>query len=405
VEGGLSGFGCRGLFRLMFCSRSVLARLVCMSFALVYFILFLFSWGVFFFFFFFFFFFLSLGGVVLPFVWSFLFPRLCVVTLVFTFLRSTLDLFPPRCYGVALGFLVYIHASYHRGGFPQDVPRLFRMAAFNIEACVFHINREFVSGRFSLACSDGFLAYSIRDYHLGRVVHDALPPPLDRCPEFPEVYFNRLGEPYLWGAPDVVNNTVFQIVPDGANPYVVRFGTGDYREWDPPEVTFEFVKAWLDLGKDVVVHPYRAGIGAAGESRGFSRFVVGGGLSLFVVREVGKVPEGARLGGECVGGMVVVYGVEFSGPVVRKACYHLIPADYLVDPDLPGLPSGLSREELLYRLAPPPVFGRGEVVWGSSDLFHSRVHVEVSLEEWDEGANTFPGVTLRGDSYRALQGL
>ncbi|KAF9780848.1 hypothetical protein BJ322DRAFT_1023561 [Thelephora terrestris] len=242
------------------------------------------------------------------------------------------------------------------------------MAAFNIEACVFHINH-------------GFLAYSIRDYHLGRVVHDALPPPLDRCPEFPEVYFNRLGEPYLWGAPDVVNNTVFQIVPDGANPRGWILG----RTW------------WCTLIALVSGRRVKVAVSPA--------LLWGGGLSLFVVREVGKVPEGARLGGECVGGMVVVYGVEFSGPVVRKACYHLIPADYLVDPDLPGLPSGLSREELLYRLAPPPVFGRGEVVWGSSDLFHSRVHVEVSLEEWDEGANTFPGVTLRGDSYRALQGL
>ncbi|KAF9789374.1 hypothetical protein BJ322DRAFT_1018046 [Thelephora terrestris] len=266
------------------------------------------------------------------------------------------------------------------------------MASPGIKCSTFHITRR-------------ALAYSIRHYRMGLVTHEDLPPPLDHFPEFPEVYFKTGGEPLLVGDCNVINSTVFQIVLDNTNLYIMRFGQWGYRNWDAPDVAFGLVNAWLGAGKDVVIHTRRRGVRAAGESRGMACFVVGCGVSLFAAWEVGLMPNTATLMGKSLGGMVAVYGVEFGGGVQRPATYHLLPAKYLVNPFLPGLPPGLTQGELLYRLAPPLLFCKGSVVGGTLDLYHSIVVVDVSSLELDEDALSFHRVTMRGSSYRVLRSL
>lgn len=85
--------------------------------------------------------------------------------------------------------------------------------------------------------------------------------------------------------------------------------------------------------------------------------------------------------------------------------FHVIPMEYLVDPDLPGLPSGLSRYDLMYRLPPPPVFKRGRGTLDFPDFVHAIVEVAASVEELDEGSHAAFGDLLRGRSYSLYRGL
>jgi len=135
-----------------------------------------------------------------------------------------------------------------------------------------------------------------------------------------------------------------------------------------------------------------------------ARFVCGGGMSLFVVREVGVVPVGACLGGVPLDRMVVVFGV-LLGSVDSPAAYHLVPSEYLVDPALPGLLPDLSFAQVQRSLPSPPEFSEGGLVGGCSGLSYAMVGFEVSLEEWDEGSVALFGLVLRGASYRLLRGL
>lgn len=233
---------------------------------------------------------------------------------------------------------------------------------------------------------------------------EELPPPLDRSPLFPPVYFTTGGEAILAETPGV-GSMVVQVVPHPDSPYSQQFGVGGYRGWNTPEETLERVEEWAESGGDVVVHPFRDGVRAAGESRGFACFVIGAGFSLFVVREVGLLPDGARLGEEDLTGMIATLGVAFPGPEGRFLEYHLIPAEYLIDPYLPGMPSGLSREGLMYHLPPPPFFCRGAPVVGIPGLYHSLVGFRVSEHEVDEGSRSFLGWTVRGGSYQDLRGV
>lgn len=211
-------------------------------------------------------------------------------------------------------------------------------------------------GRFSSQHSGWALAYNIRDFQQGSFTDVDLPPPLDRSPQFPPVYFTPQGEPILVNPPLDNRPTVIQVVPHPNSPYSRQFGAGGYRGWNTLGETLDLVEAWASSGSDVVIHPRCEGVWAMGESRGFARFVIGMGLSLFVVREVGLLPDGARLGGESLTGMITTLGVTFPGPEDQYLEYHLIPAEYLIDPYLSGMPSGLTQEGLIYHLPPPPGF-------------------------------------------------
>jgi len=72
-----------------------------------------------------------------------------------------------------------------------------------------------------------------------------LPPPYDRYPFFPIIFFGEGGEPHLgWQANSALDSgtlkgvddlTVCQIVPSSGNPYVQWFGGKGYRRWDSPD--------------------------------------------------------------------------------------------------------------------------------------------------------------------------
>ena len=301
--------------------------------------------------------------------------------------------------------LLVIRASLPGCNGLQSCSVLCSMATPSRPRSIFHRNREFLSGPVFFRRLDWALAYSIRDYWQGLLIDEDLPPPLDRNPLFPPVCFTSGGEPVLVGPSLGVGNMVVHIVPHPDSPYSRRFGVGGYRGWNTPEETLELVEAWAGSGRDVVVHPRRPGVQVTGESRGFARFVIGAGISLFVVREVGFLPDGARLGGEVLTGMIATLGVAVPGSGDRFLEYHLVPAEYLIDPYLPGMPPDLSREDLIYHLPPPPIFCRGRPVAGVPGLYHSLVGFGVSEREADEGSRTFSGQTLRGGSYRMLRGM
>ena len=260
-------------------------------------------------------------------------------------------------------------------------------------------------GWFSSRHSGRALAYNIRDFQQGSFTDVDLPPPLDRSPQFPPVYFTPQGEPVLVDPPLDNRPTVIQVVPHPNSPYSRQFGAGGYRGWNTPGETLDLIEAWASSGSDVVIHPRCEGVRAMGESRGFARFVIRMGLSLFVVREVGLLPDGARLGGESLTGMIATLGVTFPGPEDQYLEYHLIPVEYLIDPYLSGMPSGLTQEGLIYHLPPPPVFCRGRPVVGVPDLYHSLVWVSVSECEVEEGSCSLSGWTVRGSSYQVLRGM
>jgi hypothetical protein len=210
----------------------------------------------------------------------------------------------------------------------------------------------------------------------------------------------------LVGSPHVLDTVVCQVVPSPKNPYVLRFGEGAYRDWVSPNAALVIIKTWRQLRWEVVIHPHRSGVRSVGESRGLARFVLGGGVSVFVAREVGALPDGAEFNGLSLGGMIVTFGIELPNPGARPATYHVFPAEYLADPELPGLAPGLSRSQLLYQLPHPPVFHQSSTfVDGSPGLFHSFVVVSASSQEWDEGAVSLFSQLMRGPSYRRLRGL
>jgi hypothetical protein len=250
-----------------------------------------------------------------------------------------------------------------------------------------------------------------------------LPPPFDRDPKFPAVYFTLSGEPVLGQPTGSSDTTIYQIVPSDSNPYSRRYGgvnpttqtsgevldrrlrSNEYRDWDPPEVVLETVQDWFDLGVEIVFHPRRPGICVSGVSRGKSRFLCGGGVYVYVVRELGMLPEGGKVNGVTMERMVATFGVAFPGSGNQSTAYHIFPSEYLVDPALPGLPGGLSYFETLRWLPPPPLFGRDLPVADGKGLVRSRVEFDVSVQEESEAGGTVMGLTLRGRSYYLLQGV
>ena len=248
----------------------------------------------------------------------------------------------------------------------------------------------------------------------------ALPAPYDRHYGFQPIFFRPGGEPCMGGETDSPEDSfiredpddlaVHQIVPWGGNPYVQYFGgwgsAGDGR-WEAPEDTLYNLAVWIGGGGKVVVHRVQPHVPVVGDGQGRSRFLYGGGMRLFVAREMGVLPLGVVVGGQAVGGMALVWGVEFPLGPGSMVTYHLVPPRCLSDLPYPGLPTWVSPYEEFRWLPPPPVFGPGDPVWGRPDLVQARVGHSVSIKEVEEegGGVVFVGVLRRGSSYLRLIGL
>jgi hypothetical protein len=269
----------------------------------------------------------------------------------------------------------------------------------------------------------GSLGYIIGTSFPGTLSGACLPPPFDRDPKFPEVYFTPSGEPVLGRPTGPSDTTIYQIVPTDSNPYAKRYGGGrsamhisgevldrrlcsnEYRDWDPPEVVLETIQEWSNLGVEIIFHPRLPGIRVSGVSRGKSRFLCGGGVYVYVVRELGMLPEGGEVNGVTMDKMVATFGVAFPGSGDQSMAYHIFPSEYLVDPAFPGLPGGLPYSEVLRWLPPPPTFGPDLPVTGGMGLVRSRVEFDVSVQEESEAGGTMMGYTTRGRSYYLLRGV
>lgn len=231
------------------------------------------------------------------------------------------------------------------------------------------------------------------------------PPPLDRHPDFPLVCFNEQGDPLLIGPQKYLDLTIHHIVPGGNNPFVRRFGEGDYRNWAPPEAVFQMLEFWRKVGLKVTVHPRRPGVTSAGVSRGKARFLCGGGMTVFVVVEKGLLPVGKKIDGIPLDGMVATLGVAFPNTDNSAATLHIIPAEYLVDPPLPALPRKLSPAQLQKRLPPPPEFYRSDKRAEYPGFYFAFVSFDISEKEEEEGGGSIGSVTVRGSSYWIDNGL
>jgi hypothetical protein len=116
------------------------------------------------------------------------------------------------------------------------------------------------------------------------------------------------------------------------------------------------------------------------------------------------LPEGRKVNGVTMRGMVATFGITFSGTGDESTAYHIFPAEYLVDPAYPGLPRGLSHTETLRWLPPPPTFDFAEPVADCTGLVWARVVFDISMREESEGGGTVAGRTFRGRSYIQLLG-
>ena len=231
---------------------------------------------------------------------------------------------------------------------------------------------------------------------------------MDHFPLFPDVGLARSGEPLLFGSPDVLESTIFQIVPDPRSSYPGEYGIGDFREWESPEDIYGVISDWHNAGKEVVVYPRLRGVQVAGESRGMSRFVVGAGISVFVIHELGLLPSRVEFGGELLEDMIVAFAIALPESQDHLPTYHVMPAEYLADPYLPGACPGWTLWDNLYHLLPPPVFetDKDRPIDGFPGAFHTTVRFGVSVrEEAEEGGHDFGGVTVRGVSYQLLRGF
>ena len=133
--------------------------------------------------------------------------------------------------------------------------------------------------------------------------------------------------------------------------------------------------------------------------------MVGRGISLFVVREVGFLPPRVSFSGLVLDQMIVVLAVSTAPADQGPATFHLIPAEYLADPVYPGLPLVLSPSEIQRWLAPPPVF-QVSVFAVHNGYRLALVHFDVSEKEGEEeGGGTITRVTIRGQSYIDINGF
>ena len=237
----------------------------------------------------------------------------------------------------------------------------------------------------------------------------SLPPPLDHHPDFPIVYFSRAGHPVLSPSPTASGtttvNTVCRIVPSPSNPYVHHFGEGNPRDWDPPDVVKDTVEDWHELGLEVTFHTRNPDVHAIGTTRGRSHFLCGGGISLFVLRELGPLPDNKTTCGVTTSNMIAILAITVPNPTGRPAGYHVVPAEYMEDTPLPGIPRGLTPAQTERWIPPPPTFHCGYQVPDSPNLFFAQIQNEISKEEKARGGNTFLDLTMRGPAYFSANGF
>ena len=216
------------------------------------------------------------------------------------------------------------------------------------------------------------------------------PSPPSQAPDSLAVRFGPYGEPHF-NLPWVVRgSTIFQFVPSSANPYIHSFGEGGFRDWDSPTSVYDTVCTWHEFGLEVVVHSRQPVSQVVGVSHGRARFLCGGGVSLFVARELGLLPDGVRFGeGAPLHRMVAVFGVVTPNPGLRPATYHILPAEYLVDPAVSGLPADLPLSQVYCQLPPPPLFPFLGVPNGGSPPHFSTTGQGASRREGPEKGGPF----------------
>ena len=129
-------------------------------------------------------------------------------------------------------------------------------------------------------------------------------------------------------------------------------------------------------------------------------------MRLFVAREMGVLPLRVVVRGQAVGGIALVWGVEFPLGPGSMVTYHLVPPWCLSDLPYPGLPTWVSPYEEFHWLPPLPIFGLGDPMWGSPNLVQAWVGHSVSIKEVEEeGGVVLVGVLRCGNSYLRLIGL
>ena len=247
---------------------------------------------------------------------------------------------------------------------------------------------------------------------LPRLLHASdndIPPPRDMCPEFPDIFFDARGVPHP-GSPIRGSNIITQVVPVSTSWFTRQFGLPCFSGgWVEPETVLEDLGDWQAAGGKIYAHSRRSGMRVTGIGRGRPRFLCGGGFSLFIGGELGLVPDGMFADGRELINMVATFAVSIpaSGamPVFADAAMHLIPAEYLKDPEYPGLLSPLTLSEANFHLPPPPYFVPGLPCSEFPGFRYARVYVLPSFREIAEDGLDFCDRFLRGGSYRRLLGL
>ena len=235
------------------------------------------------------------------------------------------------------------------------------------------------------------------------------PPPFDLSPGFPCLAFGDEDVPYL-GEPgeaiNAVDAVVAHIVPTPDNRYASAYGFGFWGPQESPAEVQQVLETWIGDGKEVVVHQAQDGVKVVGCGSGFSRFLVGWGISIFIIREVRPVPNGMKVKGTTLNGSVAVLRCRVTCSAGSVPVYHLLPKEYLADPPLPGLPANVSAEDFERLVPPPPPFRVGTTFWPGSKYHHAIVIVGLSMQERREGGKITPcGTVKRGRTYAVLNGF
>lgn len=198
---------------------------------------------------------------------------------------------------------------------------------------------------------------------------------------------------------------VAQIVPSSVNKYIMVYCHRVSVDRDPPGDTCKEMVEWIRAGGKIVFHPRMSGVEVVGSGCGQARFLVGAGISLFIVEEQGVVPDGLQAGGVAIKRMTLIYSCSVPGPPGQPLVGHLVPSEYLCDPPPVNLPSGLPSMELGYVLAPPPVFFPGAEFEGLPGIRHARVRLQLSEHKLASGGHSAPYGLVHGRYYLSLHGL
>ena len=156
-----------------------------------------------------------------------------------------------------------------------------------------------------------------------------------------------------------------------------------------------------------MVHHCKPGARSVGVSRGKAHFLCGDEISLFVIQELGMLLDGEETCGIIMHRMVVTFMIEFPGMDKYVVTFHIIPVEYLEDPILPSLPTGLNLKQTLRWIPPPPTFHQGYPVGNSPNLTYAWIVSELSEREASKsgGGASLLGLSIRGASYYCINGL